>query len=85
MALNPAALQAKMQQTIYNGLKAQFSSATGKGQNYTPEADAQWLKMATAISLIAADIVMEIVTDAQVNPGIPTPAGGPTVAPGQIT
>lgn len=88
MPMQPAALKSKMKETIYNGLKAQFSGEAGKGSNYTPEADAMWEKMAEAISGIAADIVMEIVTNAQVNPGIPT-AGSPvaqvTVAPGKIS
>lgn len=88
MAMQPAALKAKMKMTIYNGLKAQFGSAAGTGQQYTPIADAQWEKLAEAISGIAADIVLEIITNAQVTPGIPT-AGGPasqaTVAPGKIS
>lgn len=88
MPMNPAGLKAKMKTTIYNGLKSQFGSSAGKGQNYTAVADEQWQKMAEAISGIAADIVMEIVQNAQVMPGIPT-AGGPssqtTVAPGKIT
>lgn len=85
MPMQPAALKAKMKATIYNGLKAQFSSAAGKGKEYMPISDAQWEKLAEAISGIALDIVMEITTNAQVNPGIPTPVGGPTVAPGKIT
>lgn len=88
MPMQPAALKSKMKETIYNGLKAQFGGEAAKGQNYTPEADAMWQKMAEAISGIAADIVMEIVSNAQVMPGIPT-AGGPTnqttVAPGKIS
>ena len=88
MPMQPAALKSKMKETIYNGLKAQFGGEASKGQNYTPEADAMWQKMAEAISGIAADIVMEIVSNAQVMPGIPT-AGGPTnqttVAPGKIS
>lgn len=88
MAMNAASLKSKMKETIYNGLKAQFGGEAAKGQNYTPEADAMWEKMAESISGIAADIVMEIVTNAQVNPGIPT-AGSPvaqvTVAPGKIS
>lgn len=87
MAMQPAALKAKMKDTIHAGLKAQFGSDAGKGQDYSPIADAQWEKMAEAISGIALDIVMEIVSNAQVLPGIPT-AGGPTnqatVAPGMI-
>ena len=83
MAMNPAALKAKMKETIHLGLKASFGSAAGKGQDYTPIADAQWEAMAEAISGIALDIVTEIVTNAQVLPGIPHPLG-PTVGPGQI-
>jgi hypothetical protein len=87
MPMQPAALKSKMKQTIYNGLKAQFGGEVAKGTNYTPAADPMWEKMAEAISGIAADIVMEIVSNAQVLPGIPT-AGGPTnqstVAPGKI-
>ncbi len=85
--MNPAALKAKMKATIYNGLKAGFTAEASKGSGYTPIADAQWAVMAEAISGIAADIVMEIATNATVLPGIPT-AGGPTnqatVAPGKI-
>lgn len=88
MPMQPAALKSKMKETIYNGLKAQFGGEAAKGQSYTPEADAMWQKMAEAISGIAADIVMEIVQNAQVMPGIPT-AGGQTnqvtVAPGKIS
>jgi hypothetical protein len=86
MAMAPAALKSKMKATIYNGLKAAFSGETGKASGF-PEADPMWEKLAEAISGIAIDIVMEIVSNAQVLPGIPT-AGGPvsqaTVAPGKI-
>lgn len=88
MPMQPAALKSKMKETIYNGLKAQFSSSAGQGQAYSPIADEQWMKMAEAISGIAADIVMEIVQNAQVLPGIPTagsPAAQVTVAPGKIS
>jgi hypothetical protein len=88
MPMQPAALKSKMKETIYNGLKAQFGGETGQGDGYTAVADPMWEKMAEAISGIAADIVMEIMQNAQVNPGIPT-AGGPvsqvTVAPGTIS
>jgi len=77
-----------MKTTIYNGLKAQFGGSADKGQKYSSIADEQWQKMAEAISGIATDIVMEIVQNAQVMPGIPT-AGSPTnqttVAPGKIS
>ena len=85
--MNPAALKAKMKETIYNGLKAQFSSEASQGQAYSPIADAQWQKMAESISGIAMDIVEEITKNAQVAAGIPT-AGSPvaqiTVATGKI-
>ena len=88
MAMDPAGLKSKLKERIYNGLKKEFSAAASTGQDYTAIADAQWMKMAEAISGIAADIVTEITTNAQVNPGIPT-AGGPTnqatVAPGTIS
>lgn len=88
MAMDPAGLKSKLKERIYNGLKAQFSSSASQGQGYTPIADEHWQKMAEAISGIAADIVLEIQTNAMVMPGIPT-AGGPsnqvTVAPGKIT
>lgn len=88
MPMVPSALKAKFKDTIKNGLKAQFSSETGKGDAYDPVAAAMHEKLAEAISGIAADIVTEITTNAQVNPGIPT-AGGPvsqsTVAPGTIS
>ena len=88
MPMQPAALKSKMKETIYNGLKAQFGGEVSKGTNYQSAADPMWEKMAEAISGIAADIVMEIVSNAQVMPGIPT-AGGPasqaTVAPGKIS
>jgi hypothetical protein len=88
MPMDPAGLKSKMKERIYNGLKAEFGSSAGEGEAYSPIADAQWQKMANAISGIAADIVMEITTNAMVNPGIPT-AGSPvaqvTVAPGTIS
>ena len=69
MALNAAALKSKMKDTIHNGLREQFGSAFSQGQNYEPVADAQWAKMAESISGIAADIIMEIVTNGVVVPG----------------
>jgi hypothetical protein len=88
MALNPAALKAAMKQSVYNGLKSNFSAAAAKGQGYPAISDAQWMMIADAVSDIAKDIVMEITTNATVLPGIPT-AGGPsnqvTVGPGKIS
>lgn len=91
MALSASGLKAKMKDTIHSGLRAEFGGDVGKGQNYTPIADAQWEKMAEAISGIAADIVMEIVSNGTVVPGqdvvVTTPQGpgtGNTVSPGKI-
>lgn len=91
MPMNPSALKSKIKQTVYNGLKAQFGSAAGKGKDYTGVADEQWQKMAEAISGIAADIIAEIQNNAQVMPGIgvatagsPAAQTGATTSPGQI-
>ena len=86
--LDAARLKAKMEDRIYNGLKAEFSSIASEGKDYLPIADAQWHRIADAISGIAIDIVNEITANAQVDAGIPT-AGSPvaqaTVAPGKIS
>ena len=99
MAMSASGLKSKIKQTIYDGLKAQFGSAAGKGKDYTSEADQQWEKMAEAISGIAADIVTEITSNAQVLPGISItgvantvgspaaqsgPVSGATSSPGKI-
>jgi ABC-type transporter MlaC component len=69
MPMQPDALKAKMKETIYNGLKKEFAASSAMGESYTPVSDAQWMKMATAISGIAA---------------AGSPAAQVTVAPGQI-
>lgn len=84
MAMNPSGLKSKLKSTIYDGLKAQFGPAAATGKNYTPISDAQWEKLAEAISGIAADIVTEIKSNAEVKQGIPTD-GSKTVAPGKIS
>ena len=88
MPMDAAGLKSKLKERIYNGLKAEFGSSAAEGEAYSPIADAQWNKMATAISGIAMDIVLEITSNAMVNPGIPT-AGSPvsqvTVGPGTIS
>ena len=85
--MNSANLKAKLKERIYNGLKEQFSSAAAEGQGYTPIADAQWQKVAEAISGIAVDIITEITTNASVLPGIVTvgsPTSQVTVSTGKI-
>ena len=78
MPMDPAGLKSKLKARIYNGLKAQFGGDAAQGTAYTPVADAQWQKMAEAISGIAADIVLEIQQNATVMPGIPTADRVPT-------
>lgn len=83
--MKPLELKAKMSASIYNGLKRNFSAAAGQASGYPAISEAQWLMLADAISDVALDIVLEIVTNAEVTAGIPTPIGGPTIAPGKIT
>ncbi len=80
-------MKAKFQSRIHDGLKRTFGNDTDS------QADAQWAKMADAISDIAMDIVTELTTNAMVVPGqqivgvgggIPGPVSGTTVTPGQI-
>ena len=87
MAMDPAGLKSKIKDRIYNGLKAEFGSPASSAEGYSPIADEHWQKLATAISGIAVDIVLEITQNGTVLAGIPT-AGGPnaqvTIAPGKI-
>jgi len=87
MAMDASGLKAKLKERIYNGLKAEFGSSASSASSYSPIADEHWMKIATAISGIAADIVLEITQNGEVLAGIPT-VGGPssqvTVAPGKI-
>lgn len=87
MPLVAAEMKQKFQSRIHDGLKRAFGSDTDS------QADAQWAKMADAISDIAMDIVTELTTNAMVLPGqqivgvgggIPGPVSGATVTPGQI-
>lgn len=100
MAMDPDGLKSKIKQTVFNGLKEQFGASASKGKGYNSEAEQQWQKMAEAISGIAADIVMEITNNAEVQPGISIsgiantiggpssqtgPVSGSTSSPGKIT
>jgi len=81
MPLVASEMKAKFQARIHDGLARVFASDTDSQVN------AQWMKMADAISDIAIDLVLEIQTNAQVAPGqaVSTPAGpGATVSPGMI-
>jgi hypothetical protein len=91
MPLVSSSIKTKFKDTIYSGLKREFASAAGQGQNYPPIADEFWLKLASAISDIAMDLVDEIHQNAQVAPGqqvvtagAPTNHTGSTVSPGKI-
>jgi hypothetical protein len=94
MPMMPDDLEKKMKQTVFNELKKQFLPAASKGQNYGPIATEHLEKIATAVSKIAKDIVMEITKNAEVTPGIqvvgsgggvPGPMSGATVSTGKIT
>lgn len=92
MPMDPSRLQSTMYNSIYNGLKAQFTSSVSQASGYSAVADAQWQAIATAVSMIAADIVTEITTNAEVLPGqvvvtvgSPTTQTGATTTPGQIS
>jgi hypothetical protein len=94
MPMDAEGLKSKMKDRIYNGLKKEFSSSAGQGAAYTPVADENWLKIASAVSEIATDIVMEITQNAQVDiginvvgtvAGIPGPVTGMTITPGKIS
>jgi hypothetical protein len=91
MALVGPEMKAKLESRIHEGLKRVFSSEVSGGTGYSAVADAQWAKMADAISDIALDIVNEIQQNAEVVPGIAVATtgsasaqAGATVAPGKI-
>lgn len=79
-------MKAKFKDTIFAGLKREFGSATAKGDGYSPVAEEFLQKLASAISDIAADIVDEMHTNAQIAPGIPVAtAGSPAAQTGATT
>jgi hypothetical protein len=93
MPLVGAAIKSKFKDTIYNGLKREFTASASKGEGYAGIADEFWLKLANAVSDIAMDLVDEMHSNAQVVPGqqvvgvggaIPGPMTGATVSPGKI-
>ena len=93
MPLQAATMKAKFKDTIVKGLKREFAGDASKGEGYSAEAEANWLKMANAISDIAIDLVNEIHANATVAPGqsivgvgggVPGPVSGTTVSPGKI-
>jgi hypothetical protein len=93
MPLVATEIKQKFQDRIHQGLKRAFNSDASKGQSYDPVADANWAKMADAISDIAMDLVTELTTNAMVVPGqqvvgtgggVPGPMTGATITPGQI-
>jgi hypothetical protein len=91
MPLIAPEMKARFQNTIKAGLQRVYSSDVSQGQGYTPEAQAEWAKLADAISDIAMDIVTELTTNAEVLPGqavvtagSPVAQAGTTVSPGKI-
>jgi hypothetical protein len=87
MPLEANAMKAKFKDRIYQGLKREFQSEISKGKDFQPDAEKMLLKIASAVSDIAMDIVQELQTNAQVAPGqaVVTSMGpGSTVSPGKI-
>lgn len=86
MALVASSMKAAFQSTIEAGLKRVFASEMAQAQGYPAIAEAQWAKLADALSDIATDIVTQITTNAQVVAGIPvTTVGSPTTQTGATT
>jgi len=85
-------MKAKFQSRIHDGLRRVFSADVSAGTGYEPIADAQWAKMADAISDLAIDLVNEIQQNAEVLPGIQVTTTdsngdsgtGATISPGKI-
>lgn len=69
MALNGKALKAKMSERIFQGMKRVYGDVSATS-GYSPIVEAQWKKLADAISDIAIDIVSDIQDNAEVKPGI---------------
>lgn len=99
MPLIGPSIKSRFKTTIYNGLKKNFSAAASKGTGFPAVADEFWMKLADAISDIAADLVDEMHNNAQVVPGQSVtvnvvtvgspstqsgPGSGVTVSPGKI-
>jgi len=91
MALNGKALKSKMSERIFQGMKRVYTEVNST-QGYSPVVEAQWKKMADAISDIALDIVSDIQANAEVKPGIsvattgsPGAHTGNTTGTGKIT
>ena len=84
MALSPSGLKSNMSTRIFNSLKREFADVEST-PGYSAIADAQWQKIANALSDVAMDIVTEITSNGEVNPGIPVTGGNATTAPGTIS
>ncbi len=87
MPLEASSMKAKFKDRIFQSLKREFQSEISKGTGFQPEAEKMLLKIASAVSDIAMDIVQELQTNAQVAPGqaVVTSMGpGSTVSPGRI-
>lgn len=91
MPLISSSLKAKFKDTIFQGLKREFRSELSRGEKYSPIGEEMLMKIASAVSDIAVDIVTEIQSNAQVVPGIPVATvgspsaqSGATTGPGKI-
>jgi hypothetical protein len=67
MALSAGTLNPDIKTQVYNGLAAQFASVlSGLSNTNVATIQAQWMKLATAVSQSGTAIVQHIVSDAEV-------------------
>lgn len=84
MAMSPSGLKSNMSARILASLEREFADVMST-PGYSSEVQAQWQKLANALSDIAMDIVTEITSNAEVNPGIAVTNGNVTTSPGTIS
>jgi hypothetical protein len=87
MPIVAAKLKAEINTRVYNGLKAAYAKDGATSET----SDANWAKLAEAVSGIAIDICNLLLTEVQVAPGIAVTTAGPpaahsgaTVSPGKL-
>jgi len=83
MSLSKDKLKGDIKTRVFNSLKANFTEVSGT-KGYDPIVLGWWDKLAEAVSDIAIDIVDNIQSDAEVQPGIMTANMDVTSSPGKI-
>lgn len=83
LAGSDSLLEKTMTAAIFAGLQAEFASDVAPSGSFAATLSQQHMKMAKAIAKAATPIVLHIVANAQVAPGIPVAtAGGPAAQTG---